>query len=340
MVQPILTIAIPTHNGGRFLEESIRSAWLETRGISSTEILVLENASTDNTSDILTRLQNEGLNFTWAKNANLLPPGKNYLETIRKASGTYVWFLADDDVFMPGAVKDVLKVLLRDRPTLVVSNFYCVDEDLNKITGHSHNQSIFASGAESLGNLSLQSPLSLKTIGFRQIGLLSANCVKRDVYIEESVEEDIPGDFDFMYVVPAMMLKGTSVFIRKPLVKFRQYKKRWETSDDYSDTLWIDWLITPLLLKKLSRRGYPSAFIAEMTIQRSLSFLWHMSKAKAMGYKITSSFLVEFIKVNKWNTLLIAQLPFALLPPKALHWMSKIYESRLSSTVKRLLGIA
>jgi hypothetical protein len=142
-----------------------------------------------------------------------------------------------------------------------------------------------------------------------------------------------------MYAVPALMLTGRSAFISTPLVLFRQYKKRWETKSDYSDTLRIDWLIIPVILMQLRKLGYSSKLINRISFQRSLSFLWHLNQAKAKGFKVSRGFLNSFVHVNKQNIFLLLQIPLMFFSPNLLSALAGIYNSRLGGFVKRILRI-
>lgn len=335
-----LTIAIPTLNGSQFIEQTILSAWTQLRVFDSVELLIVDNASTDDTPKILSRLKDDGVAFTHVRNRVVLPPGQNYFEAVRNSSGEYVWLLADDDVLNASAVQTMLTVVSKERPAVVVSNFEYVDVDLNILESHPHNLSP-AVGEKSteLDFLTLKGPDSFPSIGFKYIGLLSANCVNREGFIAESNQQSIPDGFDFMYTIPAMMLRGNSVFILKSLVKFRQYTKRWQSSADYLDALTIDWLITPVILQKLASRGYPRSTLWRMTFSRSLTFLSHLAHAKSVGTKFTRPFVQRFIKVNKWNILLMAQLPLVLLPTSTLKIFTWVYQSSFGKGLKRLMRI-
>jgi glycosyltransferase involved in cell wall biosynthesis len=337
----LLTIAIPTYNGSQFLEETLRSACSQSLQNPGTSVLVLDNASTDDTAEILDGLKNQGLGFTAVRNDYNLDVGRNFEKAVFLATGQYVWLLADDDVLVPGAVLRMMKILTNERPDVVVVNFQYVDEGLTPITDHphslrqlrvmsetSHHETIF-SGEEAFSK-----------IGFEYIGLVSSNCFRRDSFLDHSGVAEIPEGFDFMYVVPAIMLSGLTAFVSKPLVLFRQYKKRWENNrNDYSDYLKIDWLIIPVILMQLRKLGYSSKLINGISFQRSLSFLWHLNQAKAKGFKVSRGFLNSFVNVNKQNIFLLLQIPLLFFSPNLISGLAGIYNSSLGGFVKRILRI-
>jgi glycosyltransferase involved in cell wall biosynthesis len=96
-----VTVAIACYNHGHFLAEAIESAL--TQSSPPDEIIVVDDGSTDNTSDVATRYPqalyvkkpNGGLSS--ARNAALF-----------RASGERILFLDADDILLPNAVQDSL----------------------------------------------------------------------------------------------------------------------------------------------------------------------------------------------------------------------------------------
>jgi hypothetical protein len=264
----------------------------------------------------------------------------NFEKAVSLANGEYVWLLADDDVLIPGAISAMTRVIAGERPEAVITNFRYVDEDLAPIEGHPHqSREVRGESSRIPDTIMFSGEDALSEIGFEFVGLVSANCFRRALYLDHSHSVPIPKGFDFMYAVTALMLSGRTAFISTPLVLFRQYRKRWETKSDYSDNLRIDWLIIPAILAQLSKLGYSSKLINRITFQRSLSFLWHLNQAKAKGFKVSKSFLINIIDVNKQNFFLLLQLPLLFLSPKVTRALAGIYNSRLGAAIKRVLLI-
>ena len=53
-----LSLCIPTHNFGRFIADTLHSI-LEQDGAEEIEVVVVDGASTDNTADVVTSLQQQ-----------------------------------------------------------------------------------------------------------------------------------------------------------------------------------------------------------------------------------------------------------------------------------------
>lgn len=100
MSNPKLTIAIPTYNRAEKLDaqlawavNSIRDIWDEC------ELIISDNASTDDTPNICSRWQQQTANrlrvIRQPENIGLV---RNVLFCIERAQGAFVWIVSDDDI--------------------------------------------------------------------------------------------------------------------------------------------------------------------------------------------------------------------------------------------------
>lgn len=333
----LLTIAIPTHNGAMYIQETINSVWTQLSDNLDVEILVLDNASSDQTSEILRELVDSGVRLTTRRNKAVLPPNENFRLAVEMSKGDYVWLLADDDVIIPGGVELMLKIIVETSPNSVVAGFTSVDENLRPLSPGAEKHSHLRKEQEPTHEF-LYGEGAFRKIGFQRIGLLSANCFRRDLFLKESRVREIPDGFDFMYVLPSVMLGGGNVLINKRIVLFRQYRKRWETSQDLAESLRIDFLVIPVILRKMQKRGYSKSFIANLVFNRSITLLWHLNKAKAKGFRPRRQFVFRFVKVNKWNPILMIQLPLFFLSASQLSWVEAFYESKFAEFLRRKIN--
>ena len=123
---PKISVYIPAHNYGRFLDAAIRSVLKQT--MDDWELIVINDGSTDNTADVLASYrthpairiieqENKGLNIT------------NNI-ALRIAGGDYIMRLDADD-FLDENILLVLSHVLDTKPDvgLVYPDYYQVDED-------------------------------------------------------------------------------------------------------------------------------------------------------------------------------------------------------------------
>lgn len=96
---PLVSIVIPCYNHGRYLGEALAS--IGTPSVA-TEIVVVDDGSTDNTSDVVATFETANA-FRCARQANAgLAAARN--RGLRESRGQYVVFLDADDRLAPGAV--------------------------------------------------------------------------------------------------------------------------------------------------------------------------------------------------------------------------------------------
>lgn len=107
--QPFLSICIPTYNRAGFLRECLSSLELSDLG-HVIEIVVSDNASTDNTLEVLEEFK-ATLPLRYVVQSENLGPERNFDAVITAAQGEYCWLLGSDDVAVPGGVSRLVSVL-------------------------------------------------------------------------------------------------------------------------------------------------------------------------------------------------------------------------------------
>ena len=98
-VAPLITVAICTRNRSCFLQRAVESVVLQMT--ADTELLIVDNASTDNTPEVAARLAAaHGRVTVWREEELGLSAARNAV--LRLAHGRYVLFLDDDATAEPG----------------------------------------------------------------------------------------------------------------------------------------------------------------------------------------------------------------------------------------------
>ncbi|WP_082893483.1 glycosyltransferase family 2 protein [Rufibacter ruber] len=137
MTTPLVSIAMATYNGEKFLEEQLASIFNQTH--PNLEVVVCDDISTDRTIDIL---QQYALthNLKYTVNRERLGVVQNFSNAISMASGDYVALADQDDVWLPTKIENSLqKLLLLERqsspltPALVFTDLQVVDEQLQPL---------------------------------------------------------------------------------------------------------------------------------------------------------------------------------------------------------------
>lgn len=124
-----LSVAMCTHNGGRFLKEQIDSILNQTLKVD--EIIVCDDISTDNTLTILEEYSNKNPNlFKIYKNEKNLRSVKNFEKAISLCRGDIIFLSDQDDIWIPKKVEDYVQYFNENTEIKVVaSNGFCIDEN-------------------------------------------------------------------------------------------------------------------------------------------------------------------------------------------------------------------
>ena len=125
---PILTIAIPTFNSAHFLPDAIGS--IMRQDLDDFEILIFDNASEDNTEDLIRSLQNRRIRYV--RNLTNVGAQENGDRCLANSRGRYVKFLCADDVLLDGVLRKQLNILeKRPEVALVTCGYLPTDHNLN-----------------------------------------------------------------------------------------------------------------------------------------------------------------------------------------------------------------
>ena len=110
--RPLVSIGIPVYNGAEHLAGAIESALMQT--YEPLEIIIVDNASTDDTAAIARRFAAEDARIRYLRNRENIGSVANFRLVLQEARGTYFCWLAHDDLLAePHAVSTVVEHLER-----------------------------------------------------------------------------------------------------------------------------------------------------------------------------------------------------------------------------------
>ena len=119
---PLLSICIPTYNRCSFLMKNLH--YFLERNSSEIEVVISDNASTDDTYQCVTQLIEERQlsNFRYYRNDVNIGPDANFSKVLELSEGNYSLLLGDDDFLQP----DFLNVLLPFIKENSTASFICL----------------------------------------------------------------------------------------------------------------------------------------------------------------------------------------------------------------------
>lgn len=109
---PLLSICIPTFDRSGLLEEALTAlvANISDCKDSDTEIVISNNASTDDTQQLCEKFCQDHPHINWNVVKQPVSVGADNVQLVTTfATGRYIWILSDDDILLPGAVSTILE---------------------------------------------------------------------------------------------------------------------------------------------------------------------------------------------------------------------------------------
>ncbi len=110
-----ISVIIPTFNGGKYIKAALESIFIQSRRVD--EILIYDDASTDDTVEIIERLNRENIRLFRQSHTGDPAFGRN--KGIATAHGDYIAFLDQDDLWPKNKIKIQLAHLEKNSKALV-----------------------------------------------------------------------------------------------------------------------------------------------------------------------------------------------------------------------------
>lgn len=175
-IEPLVSVIIPTKNRFAMVSRAIKSVQGQTH--KNLEILVINDASTDNTADLLETMRTRDARLRIFNNAESLGGAGARNIGLKYACGDYIAFLDDDDEWLPQKTAAQLKFLMQNPTIQIVSCWHLlkIGDQLQKIEKPTRVTFSDLLWENFLGSFSfcLISRQALKTIGLLDETLPSA----------------------------------------------------------------------------------------------------------------------------------------------------------------------
>jgi len=259
-----VSICIPTHNGARWLKETLRSALTQT--YESLEILVVDDASTDRTLEVVRSFRDARIRVE--VNERNLGMVRNWNRCVKLSKGSLVKFLFQDDLLYPTCVEKMTRIfeenqrvgiVFAPRDTLLENPDDAVAVAWKNRCGTLHTR------FKSLRRVNRGGALFEQWLsdGFREnwVGepssvMLRKTCLEQVGMFNTRMHQTV--DLE-MWI--RMMYFYDVGFIDEPLSAFRFHSASatMTLTSRITNTLWLErmWLLEGLLRQKGIRENYP-----------------------------------------------------------------------------------
>lgn len=113
---PIISVIIPTYNRAHLIEKTLKSTL--NQSYQSFEIIIIDDGSTDNTREVLGRINDERIRCFYHEENKGTAAARN--TGIKNARGEYIAFLDDDVEWLPEKLEKQIEIFKTDLPELGV----------------------------------------------------------------------------------------------------------------------------------------------------------------------------------------------------------------------------
>ena len=117
--QPLVSIGIPTYNGGAKISTAVMS--LLNERYPNIEILISDNCSTDNTRDVCTQLSMTYSCIKYVRQRENIGVMSNFQFVLNQAAGDFFMWMSDDDSLEPGILRKYINFLVNNPEYSLVS---------------------------------------------------------------------------------------------------------------------------------------------------------------------------------------------------------------------------
>jgi glycosyltransferase involved in cell wall biosynthesis len=220
---PLVSVIIPNHNYGKFLNQSLCSVLEQT--YKNLEIIVVNNGSTDNSLDVL---KSFGSAIKIIDQHNMGQSNARNIG-IRQSSGTIIALLDADDVWLPDKIERQLSLLTNEKQ-LIYCGIHIVNSKADVIL-----DSVIPEYRDNCNEFFLQSPWKAIVIGGESTALFTRSLYEKvggfNIHLTTSSGWDFfrrcAGQTNFGFSNEALLLyrqHGKNISRRKSLI-FRDMAK-------------------------------------------------------------------------------------------------------------------
>ncbi len=133
MKNTLISVILPTYNGSKYISKSIESVLIQT--YNNFELIIINDASTDNVEDIIFNYQKKDTRIIYIKNKLNLEKSKSKNLGVKYSKWVYISFIDDDDIWSDNEkLKKQVNFLIQNKNYwLVWTNAITINENNEQV---------------------------------------------------------------------------------------------------------------------------------------------------------------------------------------------------------------
>lgn len=331
-----LTIGIPTYNGAAYIRNALDSVIRQVSGelSSQVDILISDNASTDETPEIIKSYQeSQSVRIQYSRNIQNVGFDRNVDMLFKNASGQYIWLLADDDSLKDGALPLILDLLKQHQHLKVVLvNFDQYDRKLEQLVDQvTISEDIYCHDADTF----------LRNAKERY-NLVSSLIIDKAAWNAEDLSMGMGLSFIHVYALLKIILHSDSYIVQQSLVNMRMGSANSGTSGDALLRIALD---SGSIIRSMRNMGYDPEII-QWLLKDARRYIYDtIPIAKLSGLKNRSIAIKRLVSIQNSPTLWLKWVPVIICPDvifrklyfakKSISSKTRIIERKLKEFIKK-----
>ena len=270
MSKKLISICIPTYNGAKTISKTLDSIIKNIDQFEDIreklELVITDDCSLDETGFVVEEYVGKFDYIKFFKNTKNLGMDENFKRAALNASGEYIWFSGQDDIFLDGSVRHILDVIKDNEGIgLININFSQYSEDKNAYNFKSmfENQSINPSkivyGKDLLFNNSEEYFEFFNDVP----SFLPATVMKREFWVTTENSEYIGTHF-IQYATILLNMRSVKIAaVTSPLIHGLVPSSGWQTNGNKLFTIQLGEVKAQTLVYNDTRNPFPRKIYIE-----------------------------------------------------------------------------
>jgi glycosyltransferase involved in cell wall biosynthesis len=185
MLNPLVSICIPTYCGEEYLRECLDSVLAQT--FSDFEVLIVDDQSTDNTFDLAEEYATRDSRIKVVRNSQNLGLVGNWNHCLELAKGEWIKFVFQDDLLAPECLEKMLAATTFGKPIIYCNRNFIFEAQTPEATkqeylSHLSSQNVFGDTVEVSARQYAE--FALKNIGINFVGEPTSVMFHRSVFYQ------------------------------------------------------------------------------------------------------------------------------------------------------------
>lgn len=304
MAERLISICIPTYNGGQTIDKTLVSIIKEVEKVenylSEIEIVLTDDKSTDNSVSIINQFIKKYHYIKLFINDKNLGMDGNFRQSAINASGKFVWFSGQDDIFLEGSVAHVMKVIKENHDLgIIYINYSQYSQELAKtICPSMFHKQVFRPGDINFDKDLFFNNSSEYFKFFKDAPtFLPATIMKREYWFINNLDKFIGTHYIQYANVLINMMDNKICAITSPFIQGVIPKNGWHKNGNFLFSV----IVGKLKAETLVFREHSGAFPKKLYYNDRRRFIYNFFKIslgiRLYGYKVLKRNLCDLIYI-------------------------------------------